>query len=83
MDNIDFEKYIGELVKPLVLFPEEIVVKIFSEEDDSIIVQLMVNEEDKGRVIGKNGRIITAIKTLAYASASKYGKKIEITVDSF
>lgn len=81
--NIDFEKYIGELVKPLVLFPEEIVVKIFSEEDDSIIVQLMVNEEDKGRVIGKNGRIITAIKTLAYASASKYGKKIEITVDSF
>ena len=81
--NIDFEKYIGELVRPLVLFPEEIVVKIFSEEDDSIIVQLMVNEEDKGRVIGKNGRIITAIKTLAYASASKYGKKIEITVDSF
>ena len=83
MNNIDFEKYIGELVKPLVLFPDEIVVKIFSEEDDSIIVQLMVNEEDKGRVIGKNGRIITAIKTLAYASASKYGKKIEITVDSF
>lgn len=83
MSNVDFEKYIGELVKPLVLYPEEIVVKIFSEEDDSIIVQLMVNEEDKGRVIGKNGRIITAIKTLAYASASKYGKKIEITVDSF
>ena len=36
-----------------------------------------------GRVIGKNGRIIGAIKTIAYASASKTGKKIEVTVDSF
>ena len=85
MANINYENYISDLIKQLVLYPEEVVVKIFSEEDDSdlIVVQIMVNEEDKGRVIGKNGRIISAIKTLAYASASKFGKKIEITVDSF
>lgn len=86
MSNIDYEKFLSELVKPLVLYPEEVVVKIFSDDednDDTIVVQIMVNEEDKGRVIGKNGRIIGAIKTIAYASASKTGKKIEVTVDSF
>ena len=86
MSNINYEKFLSELVKPLVLYPEEVVVKIFSDDednDDTIVVQIMVNEEDKGRVIGKNGRIIGAIKTIAYASASKTGKKIEVTVDSF
>ena len=86
MANIDYEKYLSELVKPLVLYPNEVVVKIFSEDEDNedtIVVQIMVNEEDKGRVIGKNGRVINAIKTIAFATTSRSGKKIEITVDSF
>ncbi len=81
--NINYEKFLGDLVKPLVCFPEEVVVKIFDESDENIVVQIMVNEEDKGRIIGKNGRIISAIKTIAYATASKNGKKIDVTVDAF
>ena len=81
--NIDYEKFLCELVKPLVCYPNEVVVKIFAEKDDNIVIQIMVNEEDKGRIIGKNGRIITAIKTIAYAAASRNGKKIDVTVDSF
>lgn len=80
---MDYEKFLCELVKPLVCFPDEVLVKIFSEEDNNVVVQIMVNEEDKGRIIGKNGRIISAIKTIAYAAASKNGKKIDVTVDSF
>ncbi len=83
MSEINYEKFLADLVKPLVVYPNEVMVKIFSEENDVIIIQIMVNEEDKGRVIGKNGRIINAIKTIAYASTSKNGKKIEISVDAF
>lgn len=83
MTKVNYEKFLGDLVKPLVAYPDEVMVKIFSEEDDIIIVQIMVNEEDKGKVIGRNGRIINAIKTIAYVSASREGKKIEISVDSF
>ena len=83
MVEINYEKFLADLVKPLVVYPDEVMVKIFSEENDVIIIQIMVNEEDKGRVIGKNGRIINAIKTIAYASTSKNGKKIEISVDAF
>ena len=83
MVEINYEKFLSDLVKPLVAHPDVVMVKIFSEEDDVIILQIMVNEEDKGRIIGRNGRIINAIKTIAYASASKSGKKVEVSVDVF
>lgn len=83
MSEINYEQFLSELVKPLVLYPEEVMVKIFSEEDDTITVQIMVNADDIGRVIGKKGRVINSIRTIAYASASRFGKKIEVSVDTF
>ena len=83
MSEISYEQFLSELVKPLVLYPEEVMVKIFGEEDNTITVQIMVNADDIGRVIGKKGRVINSIRTIAYASASRFGKKIEVSVDTF
>ena len=83
MSEINYEQFLSELVKPLVLYPEEVMVKIFGEEDNTITVQIMVNVDDIGRVIGKKGRVINSIRTIAYASASRFGKKIEVSVDTF
>ena len=83
MSEINYEQFLSELVKPLVLYPEEVMVKIFGEEDNTITVQSMVNADDIGRVIGKKGRVINSIRTIAYASASRFGKKIEVSVDTF
>ena len=80
---MDYEKFIANLVKPLVLKPEDVVVKKFSEEDDLITIQVMVNEDDLGRVIGKKGRIANSIRTLAYACAAREGKRLEIAIDQF
>ena len=79
---INYEHLIADLVKPLVMNPEDVMVKNFSEENDLVTLQVIVNQEDLGRVIGKNGRIANAIRTIAYASASKEGKKVQINIDS-
>ena len=83
MKEMNYEKFVSDLVSPLILHPEEMVVKIFSEENDLITLQIIVNPDDVGRIIGKKGRVINSIRTLAYAFAARNGKKIEISVDSF
>ncbi len=80
---MDYELFIGNLVKPLVLKPEEVVVKKFSEENDLITIQVMVSPDDIGRVIGKKGRIANSIRTIAYACAAREGKRLEISIDEF
>ena len=80
---MDYELFIGNLVKPFVLKPEEVVVKKFSEENDLITIQVMVSPDDIGRVIGKKGRIANSIRTIAYACAAREGKRLEISIDEF
>jgi len=83
MAEINYEKFLSDLVKPIVMYPDEVVVKIFSEENGTITLQIMVNEADLGRVIGKKGRVANAIRTIAFACGAKDGKRLEISIDSF
>ena len=78
---MDYEKLIADLVKPLVLKPEEVQVITTSNEDNVISLQVLVNPDDLGRVIGRKGRIANSIRTLAFACAAREGKKIEITIE--
>jgi predicted RNA-binding protein YlqC (UPF0109 family) len=80
---VNFEKLISDLVTPLVVHPEDLVVKKFAEDDESITLQVLVNQDDLGRVIGKGGKIANAVRTIAYAAASRIGKKINIDIDAF
>lgn len=83
MKEINYEKFLFDLINPLVEHPDDLVVKIFAEDDNLIVAQIIVNEEDIGRVIGKKGRVINSVRTIAHACAGRYGKKIEVSVDSF
>ena len=78
---MDYEKLIADLVKPLVLKPEEVQVITTSNEDNVISLQVLVNPDDLGRVIGRKGRIANSIRTLAFACAAREGKKIEIAIE--
>ncbi|MFA6800639.1 MAG: KH domain-containing protein [Acholeplasmataceae bacterium] len=80
---IDFEKLIKNMIVPLVVNPDDVLVKILSSDEDSINIQLLVNEADLGRVIGKGGKIASAMRTIVYAGASKERKHVHIDIDSF
>lgn len=79
----DFEKLVKQIVVPLVVHPEDVFVKILAEDDAQLNIQLLVNESDLGRVIGKGGKIAHAIRTILYAGASKEGKRVQLDIDSF
>ena len=73
------------IVKSLVLDTEAVNVKEFpTDEENVILIQVMVSEDDMGRVIGKNGRTANAIRTLVQASSAlKDNKYVKIDIDKF
>ena len=82
---MDLVKLTEEIVKSLVEDVDAVSVKEFPSEDEkSILIQVMVNDEDMGRVIGKNGRTANAIRTLVQASSAlKDNKYVKIDIDKF
>ena len=74
-----------EIVKSLVLDKEGVSVKEFpSEEENVTLIQVMVNENDIGRVIGKEGKTANAIRTLVQASSALQDNKyVKIDIDKF
>ena len=74
-----------EIVKALVVHKEGVSVKEFpTEEENVMLIQVMVEEDDMGRVIGKEGRTANAIRTLVQASSAlNENKYIKIDIDKF
>ncbi|ASN05750.1 KH domain-containing protein [Virgibacillus necropolis] len=70
---------IESIVTPLVDFPEDIVVTE-TEEETKIIYHLTVNQDDVGKIIGKNGRIAKAIRTVVYAAKTDANKRIYLDI---
>ncbi|MDD6039053.1 MAG: KH domain-containing protein [bacterium] len=67
------------IAKALVDHPEEVVVTE-TETDRSIVVELRVAQSDMGKVIGKQGRIAKAIRSVVKAAASKSEKKVIVDI---
>ncbi len=82
---MDLVSLTEKIVKSIVKDEDSVSVKEFPTEDENtILIQVMVSEEDMGRVIGKSGRTSNAIRTLVQASSSlKENKYVKIDIDKF
>lgn len=82
---MDLVSLTEKIVKSIVKDEESVSVKEFPTDDENtILIQVMVNEEDMGRVIGKSGKTSNAIRTLVQASSSlKENKYVKIDIDKF
>lgn len=68
-----------DLAKALVDDPDSVFIEEVREED-LIILKLTVSDEDKGKVIGKQGRIAKAIRTVLKSFAKKENVKVSLEI---
>ena len=73
------ETLVENLAKALVDHPESVQVST-AEEDGEIVIRLSVAQEDMGKVIGKQGRIAKAIRTVVKAAAIKKGERVTVEI---
>ncbi|MFZ5988450.1 MAG: KH domain-containing protein [Bacillota bacterium] len=67
------------IAKALVDYPDEVYVNEV-EGEKSIILELKVSKDDMGKVIGKQGRIAKAIRTVVKAAAVKENKRVSVEI---
>lgn len=72
-----YKELVEYIVKGLVEHPDDVSVEEI-ENGKSILVEVTVADVDTGRVIGKRGRVINAIRTVTQIKGSKDGKKIAV-----
>jgi predicted RNA-binding protein YlqC (UPF0109 family) len=68
------------LVRSLVDQPSEVTVESFDEEDGTTVLELRVAEDDLGKVIGRRGRTVNALRVVMRACATKRGGRVLVDV---
>ena len=74
----DLVGLVDAIVRPLVDNEEDLDIQGSETEEGSILVEIRVNEEDAGKIIGRQGRVIKAIRTLARAAASRADIPVDV-----
>ena len=74
----DVTSLVRTLVEQIVDNPQAVTVTGTDQENGELYVEVSVDEADIGKVIGRQGRIIKAIRTLARAAASQEGFRGEV-----
>ena len=68
------------LAKALVDHPERVEVEEFDEEDGTLVLELSVEDDDYGKVIGRGGRTAQALRTVVKAAAVKDNRRVLVDI---
>jgi uncharacterized protein len=68
------------LARVLVDAPDEVSVESFEEEDGTLVLELHVAEDDAGKVIGRGGRTVAALRTVMRAASARHGQRVLVDV---
>ncbi|MCL4871113.1 MAG: KH domain-containing protein [Anaerolineae bacterium] len=74
-----YAQLVEYVVKSLVDDPDSVAVEE-SRESGQVVLELRVAEPDIGRVIGKGGRVINAIRSIVQIAAAKKGERISLEI---
>lgn len=68
------KKAVEKIVKSLVDNPDEVIISE-DEHGKNVTITVQVAESDMGKIIGREGRTVKAIRSLLYAASQKHGKR--------
>ncbi len=68
------------IAKSLASNPDEMVVEEEEDDEGKVILKLTVAEEDKGKLIGREGRVAQAIRVLLRVAAVKAGTRVNLEI---
>ena len=74
------EELLEFLARTLVDSPDEVSVESFEEDDGTVVLELEVAEEETGKVIGRGGRTVGALRTVMKAAAVKHDCRVLVEV---
>ena len=69
------EELLEFIVKSLVSQPDKVRIEVEKKERETAYT-VFVDEEDFGKIIGRSGKVATAIRTVVKTSAKKYNKRV-------
>ncbi|GGG21570.1 UPF0109 protein [Lysinibacillus alkalisoli] len=73
------KQLIETIVLPLVDYPNDVRIET-EESDNRVVYKLFVHPKDRGKVIGKQGRVAKAIRTIVYSAAGSHHKKTYVDI---
>ncbi len=76
---LEMKKFIEFIARSLVDYPDEVEANRIDGEK-TMVFELRVNKSDIGKIIGKNGRTIRAIRTLLTTTAAKHGQRAVLEI---
>ena len=68
------------VVKSIAMNPDDVKVTEIDQDDGTLVLQLEVADDDKGRVIGRQGRVAQSIRMLLRVMAIKQGKRATLEI---
>ena len=74
------EELLAFLARTLVDKPDEVHVESFEEDDGTVVLELEVAEDETGKVIGRGGRTIAALRTVMKAAAVRHDCRVLVDV---
>ena len=75
------KELIEYLAKSIVSNPDDVVVSSTENDDGGVTYTLQVHPDDKGRVIGRQGRVAQAIRSLLRVAAVKNGLHVNLEIE--
>lgn len=73
------EEFVSYVIRNLVDNPEDVQIRVYEGEKSSI-VEIQVAQDDVARLVGRQGRTINAMRTIATTLGARLGRKVRLEV---